>query len=357
MKKIKAYAFIMILVFAAVCLLSMKTRVSAREDRTVVTIDGIQYNLERKNYAIASIDFVRGNGLKTELYIPNQVEYQGETYKVRLFYWGDARIYSNRNYTWADDISISDKEHSYFHCLKKITFANGVLVKGYCYGYEQLQQVTLENPNNMLEAYYNNCPKLESLFLPEKMMGANIKNCPSLQLRVAPQNKYIMVLDGAIYSKDGKQLVSVYRSTENYYIREGVESLDHYAMWGDETIRHLYLPDSLKNIDGVDHILNLQSIHFGKKIKSIDFEVLRYTRKLKRIDFPKNIWKIRGSDNDMNCVNKVYIYAKKLHKNTYFSGNTKKFTFYVKNSTVRSQLRKKGFKGKIVIRKNMKYKK
>lgn len=356
-KRMRIYPYITGLLLAAAFVLCISGNAPAwaAEDMTAVTIDGIQYNLARKHYAVASIDAVRGEDLKTELHIPGQVEYRGETYEVKLFNWGDKGKYSNNNYSWKKEIIIPDKEHSYFSRLQKITFAPGVLVKGFCYGYEQLKEISVPYPDHLLQAYYNNCPKLESLYLPAKMTSADIKNCPSLRVTVDPDNKFIMATEDAIYSRDGKRLYTVYRSAETYRVREGVRWINVQAFWGDTTIRHLYLPDSLRDpYMGIDYIVNLESIHFGNKLRSFNFESLANTRRLKRIDFPKNVWKIRGTDDQMQCVSKVYIRAKKLHKNTYFNGNTKKFTFYVKNKTVKKQLHKSGFKGKIVIKKNMK---
>ena len=193
-KQRKIYSYITGLLLAAAFVLCISGNVPAlaAEDMTAVTIDGIQYNLARKHYAVASIDAVRGENLNTELYIPDQVEYRGETYKVKLFNWGDKRKYSNNNYSWKKEIIIPDKEHSYFSRLQKITFAPGVLVKGFCYGYEQLKEISVPYPDHLLQAYYNNCPKLESLYLPAKMASADIKNCPSLRVTVDPDNKFIM---------------------------------------------------------------------------------------------------------------------------------------------------------------------
>ena len=113
--------------------------------------------------------------MKSELYIPSTVEYNGKTYRVRQFYWGDMGTYDQRRpsfdrLAW-ETVNIPDQKRSYYACLKKITIAQRVLVQGMAYQFDQLEEVVLEDSNNMLDAYYNQCPKLKTLHLGVQDFG------------------------------------------------------------------------------------------------------------------------------------------------------------------------------------------
>ena len=77
MKAIKKYTVACFLLLVFGLFLAVKTPVSA-EDLSSVFIDGVEYNLTRPQNAVASIDRVRGDHLKSELYIPSTVEYNGK---------------------------------------------------------------------------------------------------------------------------------------------------------------------------------------------------------------------------------------------------------------------------------------
>ena len=73
---------------------------------------------------------------------------------------------------------------------------------------------------------------------------------------------------------------------------------------------------------------------------------------LKKLTFPKNICKIWGyyGGSSLSGLKKIYIKAPKLKK-ADLTGIPTKCTVYVKNNTVRNQVRKSGFKGNIVAQK------
>ena len=101
---------------------------------------------------------------------------------------------------------------------------------------------------------------------------------------------------------------------------------------------------------------NLKFVRFGKKMKTFNFIALLYSGAIDRMDFPEATREIYYPEDErmiISPVRKVYVRAKKLKK-----GNLKAMpettTFYVKNHRVEKQLRKFGFRGKIVIQPKMK---
>lgn len=357
MKKIIKQGIGFFILLALVFLVSGKAEAAgtATEDRTAVVIDGIQYNLTRKNNVTASIDDVRGEQLPSELYVPKKLEYQGETYTIKQFSWGDIDRYMTKDGDWNLNVAIQNKENSYHSRLKTITFAKGVMVCGYAYEYDNLENVILENPEDLYCAYYYSCPKLKRLHLTSKMSsyyGIDIKNCPSLYITIDPANQDIMVLDGDIYSKNGKILLDVICGQKNYVVKKGVEKVRSDAMWGNTAIRNVYLPNSVKN-GSIDGLPNLRFVRFGKKMEQFHFGDIEHCAKIKKLYLPKKVRTIYCYEEQMKWIDKIYLYCNTLKK-AEFIGNTKRLTFYVKNNTVKKQLQKAGCKGKIIVKKNMK---
>ena len=324
------------------------------EDRTAVVIDGVKYNLARVNNAIASIDDVRGDALPEELYIPKQLEYKGTTYTVKQFTWGDSVRYFGNNGTWEPDLPIPDLSRSYHSRLRKITFAKGVLVTGDAYRYENLEEVILEDPDDMYEAKYYRCPKLRSLLLGAKVdrFSIDIKDCPSLTATVSASNTKLRVIDGDIYSRNGKILYNVVNGSRNYKVRNGVRKVAGTALIGNTSIRNLFLPDSVEECN-ILSLPTLKGIRLGKKMKKFHFGSISNKTKIRKICLPENIKTIHCYGYQMKWADKIYLYCGKL-KRADFIGNTKRFTFYVKNNTVKKQLRQSGFEGKIIVKTNMK---
>ena len=82
--------------------------------------------------------------------------------------------------------------------------------------------------------------------------------------------------------------------------------------------------------------------------------MFKKSKQLKTITFPSNIRKIDGGfGGKYLCkLKKIYIKAPVMKK-VNLIGLPKKCKVYVKNNTVSRQVRKEGFKGKIIITKRM----
>lgn len=362
MKKINNYMLTCFFLVVLGLFFTVRIPVSA-EDMSSVYIDGVEYNLTRTQYAVASIDRVRGEHLKNEVYIPSTVEYNGKTYMVKQFYWGDMGTYDNRRPSFDrldwKVVDIPDKEQSYYTCLKKITIAKGVLVQGMAYQFEQLEEVVLEDPDNMLDAYYNQCPKLKNLYINSRIAEYNvdIKNCPSLQVIIDDDNPYMKVIGKDIYSKDGKTLYDVVNGSKVYYVKNGVNKIAESGLCHNTSIEKLYLPNSVTNINGetIENLPNLKKIRFGKKMDIFHWGWLEGCSKIKKVYVPAKVKEIHYNyvNEKIKNVKKIYLYSNTLKKGN-LEGAPKSCTIYVKNVGVKRQLRKFGFKGKIVIKKKMK---
>jgi len=231
-------------------------------------------------------------------------------------------------------------------------------VQGMAYQFDQLEEVVLEDSNNMLDAYYNQCPKLKTLHLGSRISDYNldIKNCPSLQVTIDSANPYMKVIGKDIYSKDGKTLYNVVNGSRVYRVRKGVKKIAGSGLSHNTSIEKLYLLDSVTDIrtDTINNLPNLRKIVLERKWISSTGDGWKVIQS-KTVYVPAQVKEIHYNyvEKKIKSVKKIYLYSKNLKKGN-LKGAPKSSTIYVRNASVRKQLKKFGFKGKIVIKKNMK---
>lgn len=241
---------------------------------------------------------------------------------------------------------------------------------GEAYGYEQLRQVVLEDPNDLKQALFNNCPKLKRLHIPAGMTNKyayDIKNCPSLKVSVDKKNKRLKVVGNDIASKNGRVLLNVAAGKKNYRVPKGITGIRETTFFGDTAIEKIHLGKA--SVYGIVGLPNLKSIKVSKKRNDNTSEYfywnsIAYCPSLKRIEIPENVCYVYTYDyslgmqrNDATCfspIKHVYLYSKKLKGGGDLEDIPADTTFHVRNKKVAKKLRKFGFKGNIVIEKNMK---
>ena len=386
MKNRKKYLHLFAVLMGLLMLFGTGLTVSASSKMDAeVIIKGVQYRLytdpyaDTKHTAIAFIENVRGDHLPTELYITRKEKYQNKKYKVESYWWRDpapdrAKYMDwkpvNDDMIWKQNIFIPDKARSYQACLKKITIAKGVEVWGEAYGYEQLRQVILEDPNDLKQALFNNCPKLKRLHIPAGMRNEyayDIKNCPSLKVTVDKKNKRLKMVGNDITSKNGRVLLNVTAGKKNYKVPKGIVGMREASLWGNTAIEKIHLGNA--SVSGICGLPNLKSIKVNKKKndnanKYFYWNSIAYCPSLRRIEIPETVRYVYTYDfvlstnrNDPACfspIKHVYLYSTNLKGGGDLEDIPADTTFHVRNKKVSKKLRKFGFRGKIVIEKNMK---
>ncbi len=361
MNKRKATTFFSRTFFAAVLLglcLSFSLRVNAQEE---VMIDGVMYYLEDDGTAAASIDSVRTEDIPagtdySEVTVHNQVVYDGKTYEVTNF------EYDPPEDTLEETIirkTYSNDKRYYPKHLKKLTIEAGIdFLDTNFPNYIALEEMIFEDPKDMenMGLYFYNCPNLKDIYIPADVdVVPRLRRCPNTTVTYAPDHPKYKVVDGDIYSKNGKILYDVPNGSKNYKVRKTVKKIGYSAFYGNDNIKHIKLPSSVKKVAGFvfGDMKNLKSIKFSKKMKAIPSDIFYRTDKLKTLTFPKNIRKISLFCDAIGLkkLKKIYINAPKLKKIDLADiADKSKCTIYVKNNTVKNQVKKAGFKGRIVVR-------
>lgn len=365
MKRRRKYLYLLFMLIGLLMLLGT----GASAEVKTVQINGVKYDcyyINEEPVARAHIDDVRGKHLAAELYIPSQITYKNVTYQVRNFVWGVGRKYINfygphGANAWKRNVVIPDRSHSYHACLKKITFADGVKVYGPAYDYGKLKHVVFENPKNLKQALFYNCPKLKRLHLTSNVgsFGLDIKNCPSLKVTIDEDHPYLKMVGNDICSKDGK-LMNAITGKKYYKVPKGITEISQTAFWGDTSIEKIHTGKAPVRAEGLP---NLKRVKVNKDASEYDtfyWNSLAYSKSLKRVDIPESVCYIYGEyedypirrGNSLASVKDVYLYSKNL-KGGWLDDIPVKTTFHVRSKKVAKQLRKYGYYGKIVIEKNM----
>ena len=139
----------------------------------------------------------------------------------------------------------------------------------------------------------NNFPNLTSIYIPASVthLGSNKEfgNCPSLlNIEVHPDNPEYRSIDGVLFTKDGKTLLSFPQGREGAYsIPEGTETIDRSSFRGTTGLTSISFPDSLRTIGS---------------------EAFRYCTSVRTVTIPSTVDNVEGfAFSYMDSLETVYI--------------------------------------------------
>ena len=238
--------------------------------------------------------------------------------------------------------------------MKRLLLQKGVRVSEPACHYQKLKTIIFEDPAGVSGTEFYDCPQLQSLYIPKKVKyWPTVRKCPKVKITASSANPYLKVINNDIYSKNGKVLYSVASTKTKYKVKKSVKEIEDGAFYKNDSIKSIYLPDSVKEIgeEAFGDMENLQSIRFSRSISELDYAMFNKCKKLKTVKLPKRIQTIRGNfGGKKNCyLKKIYINAVNLKKSNLKS-LPKKCKVYVKSKNVKNQVKKAGFKGKVIIR-------
>ena len=165
--------------------------------------------------------------------------------------------------------------------------------------------------------------------------------------------KYLKMVGNDICSKDGKRLLNVVAGEKNYKVPKEVKEISAHALWGNTAIETLHVRKA--GVSGIYGLPNLKRVKMDKEYGDESlFLIIKHTPPIKRLNVPEDVRYvyIQAEDGDSE-INHIYLYSKNLKGGDLRKASVKT-TFHVRNKKVEKKLRKFGFKGKIVIEKNMK---
>lgn len=352
-------------VFLCLCLsFSMKANAEdsaiekAKLSTEGVVIDGVRYYLDTDyGTAEATIETTitpessDGSDI-SEVTVHNQITYDGKTYTVRNF------DISHDVNSEVEGMIIREPSTLWYHqkYLKKLTIESGIFTLNIGFSnYMSLEEVIFEDPKDMERCglYFYNCPNLKDIYIPTDIdVLPRLRKCPNTTVTFAPDHPKYQVINGDTYSKNGEILYDVSNGSKDYKVKKTVKRIGLYAFYGNDNIKKIKLPSSVKKVEqyAFGDMKKLKSIKLSKNMKTAKPYLFRRSKKLKTLTFPKNIRKISAyyGGNSLSGLKKIYIKTSKLKK-IDLTGIPSKCTVYVKNNTVRNQVKNSGYKGKIVV--------
>lgn len=308
---------------------------------TNVKIGKIYYNLsifghKEGEYTIyAFYPFANGDTLK----MPNKINYKDRKYKV--------------NY-----VSFNTDEEDY--CGQPPVLPNKLTLP-YKTIYLPKYTDTFRRTESM------KLPNLRKLYVPKntyELIGIN--DMPKLKVIIDKKNPYIKMKNGAVYSKDGKKLLSLINSKKKYKIAKNTEHVNFNNSNSNNTVEKVILSTSVKEISSAfSYCLKLKSVKLNKQLTVIGDSAFLKCKSLKSITIPENVEEIQfWAFKNCRKLSKVKIKSEEkvpIIEDTAFKNTKNGIKFYVKNKKVAKSL-KKQLKGsgvrnaKILIGKKVVYK-
>lgn len=133
------------------------------------------------------------------------------------------------------------------------------------------------------------------------------RNCVKLDdFTISEKNPYFKLEDGAIYSKDGKTLVSVTNwNRENFSVLEGTEIIGEGCFWMFDKLKVINLPSTLRKIErrAFDGCSSLSEISLPEGMEEIGERAFDECTSLNILKISaKNTPKITGIEEDENAM-------------------------------------------------------
>lgn len=176
---------------------------------------------------------------------------------------------------------------------------------------QSLSEVVIPNSvEEIMDRAFDGCIELRTFMLPASVKRVGHGAIPHGEfsklesILVAPENQSYCSVDGVLYTKDKKTLIScpVRYNRSTLAVPDGVEEIAAGAFDGCKIIKKILLPDSVKRIGPKAFFCmpNLNKVVLPSRLEEICEETFASCTKLRNITWPKNLKKI-GNDAFSKC--------------------------------------------------------
>jgi len=170
-------------------------------------------------------------------------------------------------------------------------------------GCRSLSEVVIpDTVEEILDNAFDGCNRLQTLVFPASVKRIGLEAIPHGEhsnlesILVSPENQEYCSVDGVLYSKDKKTLIScpVRYERSTFNVPDGVEEIAPGAFDGCEMIKKLLLPDSVKRVGkkAFFRMYHLNKVVLPSHLEEIGDETFAFCIGLRNITWPKDLKKI-----------------------------------------------------------------
>lgn len=237
---------------------------------------------------------------------------EGTGYIVKLGTCTDADIVIPRVYNGKSVTAIGESAFKGYASLSSITIPNSVTTidEQAFYGCSLLTSIKLPDSVTTIGKWaFEDCTSLESITIPKNVTSVGARaflNCQALvNIEVAPGNNFYCSLDGHLYTKNLKMLVSyaIGRKDTSYVLPEGVTKIEDSAFSRCTYLESVTVPDGVTSMGAFVfyHCASLTSITLPNSITSMEEGVFSGCSLLQNISIPNSVTSI-GKNAFRNCA-------------------------------------------------------
>jgi hypothetical protein len=166
-----------------------------------------------------------------------------------------------------------------------------------------LENVTIPEGVEKIESHaFYLCPQLQSIHLPASLqeIGTSALACAERleQITVADGNPRYCVVDSVLFDQQASSLLCFPAASErtDYAVPDGTVKIDSEAFSYAKTLKHIFLPDSLRVI-GYASFSNsgVTSVNFPEGLEKIEDFAFSHATALKDVVLPESIQKIENN--------------------------------------------------------------
>lgn len=194
---------------------------------------------------------------------------------------------------------------AFFRCqaLKSIEIPEGIReIRGWAfYDCKSLETVMLPDSLSTIKGgAFDYCTALSEIDIGQcsSISGTAFKSCPKLAvIKVAPMNPNYLSVDGALYSKDRRELVRYPPTRTSVHLLEPVRKIGAGAFSGCKNIREMIIPDVVEVIEdsALSWCSEIEEFTAPLALRKMGSSAFRGCNKLERVVFQEGLEEMGNS--------------------------------------------------------------
>ncbi len=184
-------------------------------------------------------------------------------------------------------------------------------------GCSNLESVTIpEGVTRLTDYLFEGCTSLKTVILPSTLVqlsGSVFSGCGSLtDIRFADENDAYQIIDGAVYTQDGKKL-SVYPAgnpRKSYTISTGTETIGESAFQAASFLQEVLIPDSVVSIERYAFAqAGLRKVSVPDSVVSLETGVFDKCKKLSEVTLMDGLERLDAAFGGCTALKSIRIPA------------------------------------------------